>query len=275
MPSTSSSTRLDRKALKKPDALTKSLRGFFDRLSKRSRELAIAGGVLVALAAAAALYLQYRDSRAFEAAGSLFEARQAQQKELKALALKEPKKEAPKSAKGDAKKSDPAEDSGEPTADQMVAASRRSLVVAEAYPTASKLLAQVSERYSGTRAAFEAEGFLADLYFNHGHMSDAETWFGKAAANAPTSLERSLALMGLGVAQENQKKYKEALQTYQGGINAGQAALKGEFLMAKGRCHEALQEKQQARDTYQRIRDELKSTGYARAAEARLAELGT
>ncbi len=271
------SSSINRKSLKRPDEFTSALRSFFDRFSKNSRQVTIAGGVVVACSLAFMFYLNHRADLSERATEALYSARKAQESEFKALALKEPVKETEdqKKAKAKSKEAAKTEAPTEPTAEQMAAAAHKVLAAAAVYPEGVKKLIGVTEEFAGTRAGFEAAIALGNLFMQHGESAEAAQWFQKAAGAAPSRFENALALYSRGVALENVGKNKEALGAFSDALNLGQEPIKGELLMAKARTHEALGEKEQAAATYKRVIEELKDTSYSRDAELKSAKLGS
>jgi TolA-binding protein len=72
----------------------------------------------------------------------------------------------------------------------------------------------------------------------------------------------------LGHTQANLDKQKEAIQSYQKGVELGEGdSIKGEALLGMARSYEALQDTARARSVYDQIISELSNTEYQQAAE--------
>lgn len=136
-----------------------------------------------------------------------------------------------------------------------------------------KKLGAVSDQYAGTRAAFEAEMTVGDLYLNHGDAAKAIPAFDKATTEAPKSLDRANALSGLGYARESSGNFAGALEAYESALKVGEASLKGDLLLSVARSHELLKEPEKARSTYDEIITQLPNTGAAKQAELLKAKL--
>jgi tetratricopeptide (TPR) repeat protein len=136
-----------------------------------------------------------------------------------------------------------------------------------------KKFSAVSEQFPGTRAAFEANMTVGDLYLDHGDAAKAIPAFEKAVTEAPKSLDRANALSGLGYSRENAGHPAEALQAYEDALKVGEASLKGDLLLSVARSHELLKEPDKARSTYDEIIAQLPNTGAAKQAEALKAKL--
>lgn len=137
---------------------------------------------------------------------------------------------------------------------------------------AVKKFAAVSEQYSGTRAAFEAEMRIGDLYFNHGDATKAISYYEKATTSAPKAFDQANAFSALGYARENSGNLQGALEAYQKALKTGDA-LKGDLLMSIARCQEQLKQPDQAKVTYDQIIAQLPNTDASKKAQALKAKL--
>lgn len=184
----------------------------------------------------------------------------------------------PEPVKADAKNEEttPASETAEkrePSNEQMREAARKQLNVDETYKKTVTEMKEVTEKFSGTRAAFEALVSISNLYLNHQETAKALPWLEKATQAAPSSFEKSLALYSLAVAQEDQNQCDTAVKTFDEILNLGVESIKGEALLGKARCHTVLGQKDEAIKSYERVQKELKDTSFSKKADTKIAEL--
>jgi TolA-binding protein len=263
-----SSTTVDRKAMKQPDEFTTTISRFFDDLAKNSRAVLAVLGVLLAIGVAGTLYANKRETMSDEARNALFEARDSLSKELTAYASTLPPLPAEPSPAASAKgRTAKAEKPAAPTPRTADSVRFEKLDVDAKLAESVKRLQTVANQYSGTRAGFEAEMTLAGLYADHGEGGKAVPWFEKAVSSAPSGNEKALALYGLGYSQEIAGKPADAVATFEKTLKQGDSGLKGEILLAIARNQELARNNAQAKATYDQILSQLPNTEYARTAE--------
>jgi tetratricopeptide (TPR) repeat protein len=107
---------------------------------------------------------------------------------------------------------------------------------------------------------------LGKLYMDHGQASKAQEWFVKSTDSAPTKLDKALAWSSAGYANENDSKYKEAIDAFDKALAQGEGVIKGDVLMGKARSYQALKDTNQAKATYDQIVSQLPETEYAKSA---------
>lgn len=137
-----------------------------------------------------------------------------------------------------------------------------------------KALSAVVEAHPRTRPGFDAALLLGDLYQRHGQPAKAAPWYAKAGEMGPDQLARALAHSAQGYAFEEAGQNQEALQTFTRVANSGEAALKGDALLAIARAHQALGDTKQTAATYDQIVAQLPGTEAAKAAETLKRQLG-
>ncbi len=122
---------------------------------------------------------------------------------------------------------------------------------------------------SGTKSlpVFESGMTLARLYFDHGEIAQAQEYYKKSEAVAPSFQERAAALKGQAATQEAQGQYAQALATYQTALQAGDSWVKAEILLGQARCQLQLGQKDAAKSTLERVAGEYPNSGYQRQAE--------
>jgi tetratricopeptide (TPR) repeat protein len=256
----SSSTHINRKSLKRPDRLLKALTGAFDKVSSKSNVVVLALLGLLGLAVAVGLFMNHLEAQADSARNALFLAGQSLTQELKSISdAEKPKTPVVANLK------DPKKPATPPVAETPI--TFKKLDVDTQLPEAVKKLKDIDHEFGRRRAAFEARLKLGDLYFNHGETAKALPWYEKAVSSAPGKFEKALALSSLGYTYENLEKPTDALQTYQKAANLGEGSLKGDLLMGVARSYEAAKDSAKARSTYDKILTELPNTEYAKNAE--------
>jgi tetratricopeptide (TPR) repeat protein len=254
-------TELDRKALKQPDEFATNVSSVFDRLSKHSTAVFASLGVLIAVGAGLGVLSSRREAKSGEALNALYEARAGLDKAYEEMAKAAPK---PVPAK-----------KGEPEAPAATADSMRlvKLEVDAKLAEPVKALVDVTNRFPGTRAAYEARVTLGDVYLKHGEAAKAVTHLQQAADQAPGAFERALALNALGYAQEGSGQHAEAVKTFERVAKDAKGDLQGQALLAVARNHELANANDQAKAVYDRILTQLPNTEASRTAELLKARL--
>lgn len=137
-------------------------------------------------------------------------------------------------------------------------------------PEAEKIFSEVTSNYSGTRAAFEAQLQVGDLYMDAGNFVEAAKGYEKAVALATDTFSKILSLYNVGIANESAKKFQEAVISYEDALKTqGSDFLKPELLMAQGRCYESLNQGDKAIAVYKTVEEKYPNrTYYSGAASA-------
>lgn len=244
---------LDRKLLKRPDGLTRSIRSFFESIYKHNRAfigillgMTVIGGVV-------AFIVHRLDHASEEGRNALYSAEKALEEETQAL---NGKPTPVPSGKGESPK----------TSEALVLFKK--LDVDASFPETVKKLKKVDSEHGNTRPAYEARMKLGNLYYDHGDFEKSIPWYEKALNSAPGKFEKAQTLSALGYASENLGKGNAALQSYQKALDLGEASLKGDLLLAMARCYELTHDSAKAKSTYDRIIADLPNTDYAKTAEA-------
>lgn len=249
----STSTHLDRKALKRPDSFMTTVSGFFGELTQNTKGLMALGVALLVAGAGFSWWSSHQAKRVKQATDALYLADQALEKEI---------------SKRDAVTSTGSQKAaGAEKSDAKLTASYEKLDVDTQFPQGVAQLKSVSDQFPGTRPAFEALLELGTLYYNHGQTEKALPIFQKAASGAPEKLDRAFAWSAIAFTQENLGKFSEALAAYQQAISVGEATLKGDLLLGIARCYEGIHDSAKARSVYEQVAKEFPGGDYAKTAE--------
>lgn len=259
------STHIDRKALKQQDEFYKSTKSFFDLMAENSKAVAVIAGILVLLAAAWAAYSSVRAGKEDEARSALFKARQTLEKELLVIAEKEPK--AAVDAKADKKAADQKSKDAPAAKATAEDVAYKKLDVDQALPEGKKALLAVAEKHSGTRSAFEARLALGDLYYDHGQSALAIPHYEAASQAAPRGFEKAMAFYSLGYANENAGKFGDAAMAFDRALSLGEASLRAELLLALGRVHGLNKNAAEAKKALDKVTSEFPTSDQAKVAE--------
>lgn len=279
-----SGTQYDPSVLRGKDGFFTSLYRFFDGLGKNKGALAAGVGTLVLVGVIGSVIVGKNEAKSEAGKGALYAAQKAYETEMKALAgVKAPAPEAPKAPVDAAKdpKAAKAQEAAEKARRDEDTASMKKLEelqyqkldVDAKFPQTVQGYKSVIEKYSGTRAAYEARMALGSLYFDHGEAVKAAPVLKEAVDSAPGGLEKALSYSALGYAYENSGKPQDAAATYEKALNLGEAGIKGDLLLALARSQEAMKDTAKARSIYDRIITELPNTEVAKTAETLKAQL--
>ena len=119
------------------------------------------------------------------------------------------------------------------------------------YKKALEKFDEVAKKFSGTSAGKLALLYKGDLDLKLGEFEEAaktyQTFLSKMGKEKLYSL---LAMDGLGYAYEGQKKYDQALETYQKMIATDAGFESGEAYLKIGRCYEKLGKNKEAAENY-------------------------
>lgn len=278
--SASGTPGLDRKALKRPDGFTVASQKVAADLSKHSGGVAALIGILFLIGLGGAYWSTHRDSMQEKGRDALYVAQKTIDTDLTAIAQAKKPAVAPKVVPA---AKNPAEQraADQKAAEELAATAKTDLqsMSFEKLDVDAKLakgvqeLTQVANTYSGSRVGYEAKLSLGDLYFNHGDAAKATPWYQGAVADAPALSDKAIALYALGYSLESAGKPADAVTQYQNALNLGDAGLKGDLLLATGRCYELLNDKAKARSQYDQVISQLSNTSYSKSAEAFKAQL--
>lgn len=257
----SSSTYSGPDSTRGTDGFTRDVNGFFDLLAKRSKLLMALGGLVLILAAVFAFVANQNEQKSDAGRSALYLAEKSLDTQLEAIA----KASAPAAPVGPGAK-DAKDKKATPPVTADTIQYRKLDVDTQLADGISKLKAVATE-YSGTRSGFDAMLVLGKTYLNHGNAAAAAEWFQKSTAHAPTALDRALALESLGYAQENEGKYKAALDAFDESLNVGEAGLKGDLLLSKARVYESMKNPAQAKATYDLVLGQFPNSEYSKLAE--------
>jgi tetratricopeptide (TPR) repeat protein len=144
------------------------------------------------------------------------------------------------------------------------------LITQKNYPEATKKFSIIAEKFPGSRAHYESELLLGDIWMDAANYQEAVAHYEKAINLGSDSFSKTLASYNAGIASESAGKYQDAVSRYEAALKDKNADfLRPEILMAQARCHEMLNEKDKAIALYQQIQDKFASrTYYSGAASA-------
>ncbi|MGE3262138.1 MAG: YfgM family protein [Bacteriovoracia bacterium] len=139
----------------------------------------------------------------------------------------------------------------------------KDLIAGKQLEQAEKSYEKLFAEYPGSRAAYEAELQIGDLWMEAKNFDKATEHYEKAASHAKDSFSRLLARYNLGISQESAGKFKEAVATYEETLKTdGSDFLRPEVLMAQARCYEALKENQKAIELYKTVQEKFAARSY-------------
>lgn len=141
--------------------------------------------------------------------------------------------------------------------------SSRAFVAQKKYEEAEQAFAPVIQKHKGTRAAYEAELQIGDLWMDVGNYEKAAAHYEAAANSAPDPFSRLLANYDIGIAKETAGKPADAVAAYETALNVpGSDSLRAEIMMAQARCYEAMNQAQKAIDLYKTIAEKFSNRAY-------------
>ncbi|MGZ3702291.1 MAG: tetratricopeptide repeat protein [Bdellovibrionota bacterium] len=136
-------------------------------------------------------------------------------------------------------------------------------VAEKKFDQAEQIYSAMIDQHSGTRAAFEAELQLGDIWMDAGNYDKAVTYYQKAAAESADPFSKLLATYTIGIAKESAGKFDEAVKSYEDALAInGSDFLRPEVLMAQARCLEALNQGKKAIEIYKTVEDKYASRAY-------------
>ena len=227
-----------RKALQRDDAFVQFGKSMLDGTEKRTQVILISLAGLLVVILGVVFFIQMRTARAEKAMEALFAAQKSMGEVFKGQ---------------------------KPDATPDFAT----------FAPAMEKIAAVADEYSSTLAGFEAHMTLGNLNFEYAKYPEALAAFEKALANAPGTMEKAMAWLAIGSAQESSGKCDVALGSYDHALTLGAQSqtIRGNALLSTARCQELLGKKEDAMKTYERIGKDLPTTPAARLAETLKARL--
>lgn len=250
-----STSNLDKKELKRPDAFQASGAGVVKKA--RSQQSLWIGFAVAGLAVVGAwsAWSTYRDSQAKKAGELLYSARLAEEKEIQAQL---PKPATPEKGKTEAE-----------AASTAAALEMEKLDLASRFPETLKAYQTVISQYPSTQASVEARLSLGRRYLNHGQAAQAVPLFEEAAKKA-SGADRASAWSAAGYAYEASAQSAQAIQSFEKAANEapkGFDTIRGDSLVSQARVLEASNDSARAKQVYERILKELPNTEFSKAAE--------
>lgn len=230
-----------------------------DRLLDNRRALAIGVLVVLAVAVGAGVLANLKERREAAASSAFFEARELLVGEAKVVASELATTRAKTVAPG-AK----VEEANEPN---PAAVDFAPLDVDAKFPKTVAKLREVARAHAGTRAGYEAQLLLGQIYVRHGQPALGLPALEVAVQAAPAGMEKALALRALGVAQENSGNAAGALNSYDQALKSGQDGLRADLLLSLARTQETAGKATEASATYDKVVAEFPGTDTARSAE--------
>ena len=148
--------------------------------------------------------------------------------------------------------------------------SSRDLLKEKKFSEAEVAYQNVLKEFPGSRAAFESELQIGDIWMDAKDFAKAASHYESAVRTASEAFGKVLAQYNLGIAKEAAGQFQEAVTSYGNALNTkGSDFLKPEILMAQARCLESLNQKQQAIEIYKNIQQVYATkTFYSGAASA-------
>jgi len=149
------------------------------------------------------------------------------------------------------------------------------LVQAKDYKSAISLLQDIPEKFPNSRAAYETNLHIADLYVEMKDPAKAIAHYAKAEQQAPDSFSKILATYSKAIAEEVAGQFDQAVKSLDFALQMkGSEFLKPEILMAQARSYEALKNFSKAAEIYKTIQEKYASkTYYSNAAAAFLGKI--
>lgn len=231
-----STSHLDRKALKKPDAFLEKINGLFHFINENGGTFLGILAVMFAIGLGITFYMSHVDKQAHEADSALFDARQALDKAVAKVKDK-------------------------PT--EWMAAAAPGL----------EGLEKVSKSFTGSRASFEGFLLIGDAYYQHGNSAKAADYYKLAAENPKPRSSKAVAQYALAFALENTKNYDGAIDALRQVVSSGDKTLKGDSMMALARNYALKGDKPRALEQYEQVGKEFPNTPMAKDSEIQIAHL--
>jgi tetratricopeptide (TPR) repeat protein len=143
------------------------------------------------------------------------------------------------------------------------------LVADKKWDEAVARLSELTSKFKGTHAAFDASLSLADIFVQQQKYQEAAQQFQVSAENAPDKFAKMLAIYNRGTAEEQSGKCDMAVKSYEEAIKIGVGDfLNPELLMAQARCWEILGDSTKALAIYKEVREKYTNKSYYSNAAA-------
>jgi tetratricopeptide (TPR) repeat protein len=131
------------------------------------------------------------------------------------------------------------------------------------YDGAEAAYQSLFDKFPGSRASYEGQLQLGDIWMESGNYDRAISHYEQAAHVAGDAFSKLLAMYTLGVAKESAGKFQDAVQSYELALNSpGSDFLKPEILMAEARCYESIHQDKKAIEIYRTVQDKFASRSY-------------
>lgn len=228
----STSSHLDRKELKKPDAFLESSKSLVSIITENMKTVAALLLVVAAFGVGAAFYSSSKSKKADQANSAFY----AVQKEFQQAVEKAPK--------------------GSADLEKTLS------------PQIEKLQ-KLAKDYQGTQAAYQAWTLLGDFYFGRNAPGKAAEQYKLAADSAPSKMTKSMSQYSLAYSYENAKKYDQAIDELRRVLSSGEKSLKVDATTALARNFELKGDKAKAIEQYDQLIKEFPNSPTAKTAEAR------
>ena len=242
---------------KSGDEFVSGVNSFFEFLAKRAKLFVVLGVVVLIGAAIFAFNANRKSEKTDQGRNALYLAQKSLDTQL--LALAKAAAPAPPATATPAVKAAPV--------DPETIAFQKMNVDTQFADAIGKFKA-VAADYGSTRPGLEAMLILGKLYLNHGEPQKAEDWFRQATEHGQSGLDRASSWANVGYADENQAKYKEALDAFDKAFAVGEGFAQGDLLLSKARIFEEMKDNVQAKATYEQIQSLLPNTEYAKLADS-------
>lgn len=146
----------------------------------------------------------------------------------------------------------------------------QSLAKEKKFEDAASAYGPLLKKYPRSRAAFDAELQIGDIYSDARKPQEASSHYKNAESIAPDSFSKALSQYNLGAALENAAQYKEAVSEYESAMKNSEL-MQPELLLAAARCYEKLGMKEKALANYNQIKEKFANrTGYYSGAASAL-----
>jgi len=135
--------------------------------------------------------------------------------------------------------------------------------------TASDILKSLVDNYSGTENAGRGVFYLGNIHYSKGEYDAAMNYYNEYLDDYKgNDILTSSAYSGLAASHEQKSEYLEAARIYEKGANKFPKHFEApKQLMDAARCYRLANNKNKARELYQRIIDEYPDSSYKRDAE--------